>query len=165
MNLESLLDLRRPAVHYTRRPPRREQMACRFRRLDRKGERRFDEPQRADAPAGAVEIIDRPRPRANGSNRPFPAVRAPTPGCAELANLLRAVGFRDLDGKLSCIMSFGSGGLGPWPDGRRIKSIAGNNQWREAERGLVRAGRQVKAPTLPLRSRVRAPAREGRIEG
>jgi putative iron-dependent peroxidase len=28
--------------------------------------------------------------------------------CAELANLLRAVGFRDLDGKLSCIMSFGS---------------------------------------------------------
>jgi len=32
---------------------------------------------------------------------------------------LGAVGFRDLDGKLSCIMSFGSGGLGPWPDGRR----------------------------------------------
>jgi len=28
--------------------------------------------------------------------------------CAELANLLRTVGFRDLDGKLSCIMSFGS---------------------------------------------------------
>ena len=28
--------------------------------------------------------------------------------CAELANLLRAVGFRDLDGNLSCIMSFGS---------------------------------------------------------
>jgi putative iron-dependent peroxidase len=29
--------------------------------------------------------------------------------CADLANLLRAVGFRDLDGRLSCIMSFGSG--------------------------------------------------------
>jgi porphyrinogen peroxidase len=28
--------------------------------------------------------------------------------CAELANLLRAVGFRDLEGRLSCIMSFGS---------------------------------------------------------
>jgi porphyrinogen peroxidase len=28
--------------------------------------------------------------------------------CADLANLLRAVGFRDLDGRLSCIMSFGS---------------------------------------------------------
>ena len=41
MSLESLLDLRRPAVHCTRRPPRREQMACRFRLLDRKGERRF----------------------------------------------------------------------------------------------------------------------------
>lgn len=28
--------------------------------------------------------------------------------CADLANLLRAVGFRDLDGRLSCIVSFGS---------------------------------------------------------
>jgi porphyrinogen peroxidase len=28
--------------------------------------------------------------------------------CPELANLLRAVGFRDLEGQLSCIMSFGS---------------------------------------------------------
>src|ERR1700731_2788164 len=72
-----------------------------------------------NSPRGPVEIIDRPRPRANGSNRPFPAVRAPTPGCAELANLLRAVVFGDLDGKLSCIMSFGWGGRGPWPDGRR----------------------------------------------
>ena len=35
MSLESLLDLRRPAVHCTRRPPRREQMACRFRPVDR----------------------------------------------------------------------------------------------------------------------------------
>src|ERR1700732_1700024 len=41
MSLESLLDRRRPAVHCTRRPPRRERMACRFRLLDRKGERRF----------------------------------------------------------------------------------------------------------------------------
>jgi hypothetical protein len=32
-----------------------------------------------------------------------------------------------------------------------------NNQWREAERGLERVGRRVKAPTLPL---CRAPARE-----
>jgi len=29
--------------------------------------------------------------------------------CADMANLLRAVGFRDLGGRLSCIMSFGSG--------------------------------------------------------
>src|SRR6202047_4219713 len=29
MSLESLLDRRRPAVHCTRRPPRRERMACR----------------------------------------------------------------------------------------------------------------------------------------
>ena len=28
--------------------------------------------------------------------------------CADMANLLRAVGFRDLEGRLSCIMSFGS---------------------------------------------------------
>src|SRR5580704_4333352 len=35
-----------------------------------------------------------------------------------------------------------------------------NNQWREAERGPGRGGRRVKAPTLPLRRRVRAPARE-----
>ena len=28
--------------------------------------------------------------------------------CANMANLLRAVGFRDLDGQLSCIVSFGS---------------------------------------------------------
>jgi porphyrinogen peroxidase len=28
--------------------------------------------------------------------------------CAEIANLLRAVGFRDLDGRLSCILAFGS---------------------------------------------------------
>jgi porphyrinogen peroxidase len=28
--------------------------------------------------------------------------------CADLANLLRAVGFRDLDGRLSCVVSFGS---------------------------------------------------------
>jgi putative iron-dependent peroxidase len=28
--------------------------------------------------------------------------------CPDLANLLRAVGFRDLDGRLSCIMAFGS---------------------------------------------------------
>jgi porphyrinogen peroxidase len=28
--------------------------------------------------------------------------------CADMANLLRAVGFRDLDGRLSCIVSFGS---------------------------------------------------------
>jgi len=28
--------------------------------------------------------------------------------CPELANLLRAIGFRDLEGNLSCIMSFGS---------------------------------------------------------
>jgi hypothetical protein len=35
MSLESLLDLRRPAVHCTRRPPRRERMACRFRPVDR----------------------------------------------------------------------------------------------------------------------------------
>src|SRR6202022_3780603 len=38
MSLESLLDRRRPAVHCTRRPPRREQMACRFRLLDPKGD-------------------------------------------------------------------------------------------------------------------------------
>jgi hypothetical protein len=31
-----------------------------------------------------------------------------------------------------------------------------NNQWREAERGLERVGRRVKAPTLPLSRRVRA---------
>jgi hypothetical protein len=35
----------------------------------------------------------------------------------------------------------------------------------EAERGLEPVGRRVKAPTLPLPRRVRAPAREGRIEG
>src|SRR5580700_9986427 len=35
-----------------------------------------------------------------------------------------------------------------------------NNQWREAERGLERVGRRVKAPTLPLSRRARAPARE-----
>jgi hypothetical protein len=35
MSLESLLDLRRPAVHCTRQPPRRERMACRFRPVDR----------------------------------------------------------------------------------------------------------------------------------
>jgi hypothetical protein len=35
MSLESLLDLRRPAVHCTRRPPRRERMPCRFRPVDR----------------------------------------------------------------------------------------------------------------------------------
>ncbi len=28
--------------------------------------------------------------------------------CADIANLLRAVGFRDLEGRLSCIVSFGS---------------------------------------------------------
>ena len=28
--------------------------------------------------------------------------------CANMANLLRAVGFRDLEGQLSCIVSFGS---------------------------------------------------------
>jgi porphyrinogen peroxidase len=28
--------------------------------------------------------------------------------CAEIANLLRAVGFRDLDGRLSCILAFGA---------------------------------------------------------
>src|SRR5271169_1369052 len=28
--------------------------------------------------------------------------------CADMANLLRAVGFRDLEGRLSCIVSFGS---------------------------------------------------------
>lgn len=27
--------------------------------------------------------------------------------CAELAALLRAVGFRDLEGRLSCVMAFG----------------------------------------------------------
>src|SRR5580704_1230137 len=35
MSLESLLDLRRPAIRCTRRPPRREQMACRFRLLEK----------------------------------------------------------------------------------------------------------------------------------
>jgi hypothetical protein len=35
-----------------------------------------------------------------------------------------------------------------------------NNQWREAERGLERVGRRVKAPTLPLSRRARARARE-----
>jgi class 3 adenylate cyclase len=35
-----------------------------------------------------------------------------------------------------------------------------NNQWREAERGLERGGRRVKAATLPLRRRARARARE-----
>jgi hypothetical protein len=34
-----------------------------------------------------------------------------------------------------------------------------NNQWREAERGLERVGRRVKAPTLPLPPRARARAR------
>jgi len=34
-----------------------------------------------------------------------------------------------------------------------------NNQWREAERGLERVGRRVKAPTLPLPRRARARAR------
>lgn len=28
--------------------------------------------------------------------------------CADLSALLRAVGFRDLDGQLSCVMAFGS---------------------------------------------------------
>ena len=28
--------------------------------------------------------------------------------CGDLAALLRAVGFRDLDGQLSCVMAFGS---------------------------------------------------------
>ena len=28
--------------------------------------------------------------------------------CGDLAGLLRAIGFRDLDGRLSCIMAFGS---------------------------------------------------------
>ena len=36
----------------------------------------------------------------------------------------------------------------------------GNNQWREAERGLERVGRRVKAPTLPPSTRARARARE-----
>jgi hypothetical protein len=35
MSPKALLDLRRPAVHCTRRRPRREQMACRFRPVDR----------------------------------------------------------------------------------------------------------------------------------
>jgi hypothetical protein len=34
-----------------------------------------------------------------------------------------------------------------------------NNQWREAERGLERVGRRVKAPTLPPSRRARARAR------
>src|SRR6266403_3166728 len=35
-----------------------------------------------------------------------------------------------------------------------------NNQWRDAERGLERVGRLVKAPTLPLPRGARARARE-----
>ncbi len=33
--------------------------------------------------------------------------------CGDLAALLRAVGFRDLEGRLSCVMAFGSDAWGP----------------------------------------------------
>ncbi|MHA3903257.1 Dyp-type peroxidase [Castellaniella sp. WN] len=42
----------------------------------------------------------------NPGPEPLDAVRAL---CADLSGLLRSVGFRDLDGRLSCIMGFGSG--------------------------------------------------------
>jgi hypothetical protein len=48
------------------------------------------------------------------------------------------------------------------PTGALNKINHRNNQWREAERGLERVGRRVKAPTLPLRPRARPRARGGR---
>lgn len=42
----------------------------------------------------------------NPGSEPLDAVRSL---CADLPGLLRSVGFRDLDGRLSCIMGFGSG--------------------------------------------------------
>jgi Dyp-type peroxidase family len=41
----------------------------------------------------------------NAGRAPEAAVRAL---CGDLAGLLRAVGFRDLEGRLSCVMAFGS---------------------------------------------------------
>jgi putative iron-dependent peroxidase len=51
-------------------------------------------------PAAIFLIVTiKPEPRAETAAQSL---------CANMANLLRAVGFRDLDGQLSCIVSFGS---------------------------------------------------------
>src|SRR5690348_11468395 len=53
--------------------------------------------------------------------------------CGDLASLLRAVGFRDLDGGLTCVMGFGSGAWdrlfkGPRPQGLHpFREISGEH--------------------------------------
>ena len=62
--------------------------------------------------------------------------------CGDLAALLRAVGFRDLEGGLSCVMGFGSERLGPalWAAAAgEAASVPGDSR-RSAPRGL-HAGR------------------------
>lgn len=44
-------------------------------------------------------VTVKPEPKHRAAVRAF---------CAELAALLRAVGFRDLEGRMSCVMAFGS---------------------------------------------------------
>src|SRR5689334_13368079 len=43
--------------------------------------------------------------------------------CADLSSLLRAVGFRDLQGNLSCVMAFGSQAWDRLFDGPRPKEL------------------------------------------
>ena len=89
MSLESLLDLRRPAVHCTRRPPRREQMACRFRLLDRKGERRFAHPGvicSSRARGGKNSFLS----RSSGSTPPRPDPLGEVPQAGGHGTLSRA---------------------------------------------------------------------------
>jgi putative iron-dependent peroxidase len=83
-------------------PDRRKMTAAEQIRMERRVPPTISQPVAASLTRAAIFLVV----TVNDGPQHEATVRAL---CGDLASLLRAVGFRDLDGRLSCVMAFGSG--------------------------------------------------------